>query len=154
MNKATQSGSESGVKKARKAIEGTAAFALILIAVGLVGPFTDLTNTDYIRFFKWIYAPGALIFTIARIVGSNDPDESMRLRRLRRLEFWAGVAFCAGAFFWFYNEYHYGAMLVDGVGAMTYLRDTIYFSLSGALIQIMAVFMIGRRMKKEREADK
>lgn len=139
------------VKRSRKAIEGTAAFALILIAVGLAAPFTDLTNTDYIRFFKWIYAPGALIYTIARIVGSTDPEESLRLRRLRRLEFWAGVAFCAGAFFWFYNEYHYSPLLVDGVGAMTFLRDTVYFSLSGACIQVMAVFLIGRRLKKEQK---
>lgn len=137
--------------RSRKALEGMAAFGLILIAVGLAAPFTNLTNPDYIRFFKWIYAPGALIFTIARMAGSTDPDESMRLRRLRRMEFWAGIAFCMGAFFWFYNEHQYASFLLPGVGAMTFLRDTVYFSLCGALIQVIAVFMIGRRLNKEKK---
>lgn len=146
---------ETGIKRSRKAIEGAATFGLILIAVGLAAPFTDLTNSDYIRFFKWIYAPGALIFTVARIVGSTDPDESMRLRRLRRLEFWAGVAFCIGVFFWFYNEHRYADLLSIGAGAMVYLRETVYFSLAGALIQVIAVAALSRRLKKEqKENDK
>ena len=146
---------ETGIKRSRKAIEGAATFGLILIAVGLAAPFTDLTNSDYIRFFKWIYAPGALIFTVARIVGSTDPDESMRLRRLRRLEFWAGVAFCIGVFFWFYNEHRYADLLSIGAGAMVYLRETGYFSLAGALIQVIAVAALSRRLKKEhKENDK
>lgn len=142
-----------GVGKSRKAIEGTATFGLILIAVGLAGPFTDLTNPDFIRFFRWIYAPGALIFTIARIVGSTDPDESMRLRRLRRLEFWAGVSFCIGVFFWFYNENRYAELLSMASGTMTVLRETIYFTLVGAIIQVLAVIFISRRLKKEGIAD-
>lgn len=140
-----------GERKSRRAIEGAATFGLILVAVGLAAPFTNLTDTDFIRFFKWIYAPGALIFTVARIVGSTDPEESLRLRRLRRLEFWAGVAFCIGAFFWFYNEHRYSALLPYGSGAMMYLRDTVYFTLAGAVIQVMAIFMISRRIKKEKE---
>lgn len=140
---------EEQVKKSRKAVEATAAFGLILVAVGLAAPFTDLTNSDYITFFKWIYSPGALIFTVARIVGSTDPDESIRVRRLRRLEFWAGVAFCIGAFFWFYNEHRYAAFLPLGTGAMTYLRETVYFSLAGAIIQVIAVAALGRQLKKE-----
>ena len=139
------------VKKSRKAVEGAAAFGLILVAVGLAGPFTDLMNTDYLRFFRWIYTPGALIFTIARIVGSTDPDESMRLRRLRRLEFWAGVSFCIGAFFWFYNEGRYGDLLGMSSGILTVLRETIYFTLTGAIIQVLAVIFISRRQKKELE---
>lgn len=137
-------------EKVRKAVEGIAALGLILVAVGLAAPFTDLTNSDYIRFFKWIYAPGALIFTIARIVGSTDPAESMRVRRLRRMEFWAGVALCIGAFFWFYNEHRYADLLQMGSGAMVYLRETVYFSLAGALIQIVASVSLARRLKKEK----
>ena len=148
MNKVTQSPA-ANAKKIRKGVEAAATFGLILIAVGLAGPFTDLTNPDYIRFFKWIYSPGALIFTIARIVGSTDPDESMRLRRLRRLEFWAGVSFCIGVFFWFYNENRYADLLSMASGTMTVLRETIYFTLVGALIQVIAVIFIGRRLKKE-----
>ena len=141
----------SAIKKSRKTIETTATFGLILIAVGLAAPFTNLTDPDYVRFFKWIYAPGALIFTIARRVGSTDPDESMRLRRLRRLEFWAGVAFCIGVFFWFYNENRYQDLLSMATGTMTVLRETIYFTLVGAIIQVLAVIFIGRRLNKEQK---
>lgn len=139
-------------EKTRKAIEGIASFGLILIAVGIAAPFTDMLNSDYIRFFKWIYAPGALIYTVARIVGSTDPADSLRVRRLRRMEFWAGVAFCVGAFFWFYNEHRYAELLKFGSGAMTYLRETIYFSLAGALIQIIAVAALSRQQRKEKNS--
>lgn len=149
MSKKVAGKPETGAKRSRKAIERTATFGLILIAVGLAAPFTDLTNADYVRFFKWIYSPGAFIFTVARIIGSTDPDESMRLRRLRRLEFWAGVSFCIGVFFWFYNEGRYAEFLSMAAGTVTVLRETIYFTLVGAIIQILAVIFIGRRMKKE-----
>ena len=141
-------GTPSEAARSRKAIEGAAAFGLILVAVGLAAPFTDLLNSDYIRFFKWIYSPGALIYTIARIVGSTDPAESLRMRRLRRMEFWAGVAFCIGVFFWFYNEHRYADLLAQGAGAMVYLRETVYFSLAGALIQVIAVAALARQQKK------
>ena len=142
-------GSDQKAVKSRKAIEGSATFGLILVAVGLAAPFTDLMNTDFLRIFKWVYAAGALLFTIARIVGANDPDDSMRVRRLRRMEFWAGVALCIGAFFWFYNEERFGAFLQVGTGVMTCLKETIYFSLAGAVIQVFASLMITHRLKKE-----
>lgn len=138
-----------GFTKVRRLVERAATFGLILIAVGIAAPFTNLTDPGYVSFFKWIYSPGALIFTIARIVGSTDPDESMRLRRLRRLEFWAGVSFCIGVFFWFYNESRYAGLMTMVSGSMTVLRETIYFTLVGAVIQVLAVILIGRRVKKE-----
>lgn len=144
-------GAPAEAARSRKAIEGAAAFGLILVAVGLAAPFTDLLNSDYIRIFKWIYSPGALIYTVARIVGSTDPAESMRMRRLRRMEFWAGVAFCIGVFFWFYNEHRYADLLAQGAGAMVYLRETVYFSLAGALIQVIAVAALARQQKKEKK---
>lgn len=136
---------QSKVGRSRKAIENTAVFGLILVAVGLFAPFTDLANVDMMRGFKWVYSAGALIFTVARIVGSSDPDEGMRIRRLRRLEFWAGVAFCFGVFFWFYNESKYGIYLDLGMGTMSCIRDTVYFTLAGGAIQIMAVILMARR---------
>ena len=139
------------VSRSRKAIESSATFGLILVAAGMLGPFADLANPGWVRVFKWIYASGALIFTIARIVGSTDPQESLRVRRLRRLEFWAGVAFCIGVFFWFYNENRYAGYLEMGFGTLACVRDTIYFTLAGAIIQIVAAFSITRRLKKEQE---
>lgn len=143
---------EAKSEKTRKAVERTATFGLILVAVGLLSPFTDLSNIGYLHFFKWIYGAGALIFTVARTVGSTDSADSMRIRRLRRLEFWAGVAFCMGTFFWFYNENRYGFYLDLGMGSLACLRDTVYFTLAGAIIQILAVALMARRQKKN--ADK
>lgn len=154
MNKSKKGEEEADknkIAKSRKAIENTAVFGLILIAVGLFVPFTSLSNIDFVRAFKWIYGAGALIFTIARIVGSTDPQESLRIRRLRRLEFWAGVAFCIGTFFWFYNEDKFGIYLDMGMGSISCLRDTVYFTLAGGAIQIMAVILLSRRIKKEKE---
>lgn len=148
-NKPEDDAKKPAAVRRRKAIENTATFALILVVAGLLCPFTNLANADYIRFFKWIYGAGALIFTIARIVGSTDPADSMRIRRLRRLEFWAGVAFCIGTFFWFYNEDRWAFLLVNNVGTMAVLRETVYFTLAGAVIQIMAVFMLSRQFKKK-----
>lgn len=135
----------------RKAIERTATFGLILVAAGLLAPFADLMNTSYLRVFKWIYGAGALIYTIARIAGSTDPGDSMRIRRLRRLEFWAGVAFCIGTFFWFYNENRFSVYLELGMGSLACLRDTVYFTLAGAVIQVLAIYVLSRRLKKEKE---
>lgn len=147
-------GAKAEVKKSRKAIEATATFGLILVAVGLVAPFTDLTDPEYVKIFKWIYSPGALIFTIARIVGATDPTDSLRVRRLRRMEFWAGVALCIGAFFWFYNEHRFGDFLILGTGTMACLKETIYFTLVGAIIQVISSLSIARRIKKEESAGK
>lgn len=136
--------------KSRKAVERSATFGLILVATGLLAPFADLTNGGYLSFFRWIYGAGALIFTIARIVGSTDPSDSLRIRRLRRLEFWAGVSFCIGTFFWFYNEERYSFYLNYGMGALTCLRDTVYFTLAGGVIQVLAIIFLSRQLKKER----
>ena len=132
----------------RKAIERSATFGLILVAVGLLAPFADLDSAANLRFFKWVYGAGALVFTIARVVGSTDNAESMRLRRLRRLEFWAGVAFCIGTFFWFYNENRFEFYLNLGMGQLACLSDTVYFTLAGAAIQIIAAVMLSRQGRK------
>lgn len=140
------------LEKRRKQVEMTATFGLLLIAVGLVAPFAALDNVSYLSTFKWIFAPGALIFTVARMVNVNDPQDSLRLRRLRRLEFWAGMAFCIAAFFWFYNDYKYvthipGSIIM--VGPLKVLHETILFSMVGAMIQVISSWMINRLMKKE-----
>lgn len=121
-------------ERIRRAMERTATFGLLLLAIGLVAPFTDLSNTALLSAFKWIFAAGSLIYLLARIFGGTDPQASVRLRRLRRMEVWAGVAFCVATFFWFYN---------------TSMRDTVVFTLAGALIQIIAAWMIASQMKKE-----
>ena len=86
-----------------------------------------------------------MAYAAARFTGSLGRDESFRVRRMRRLEFWAGVAFCIGAFFWFFNTRSF-----DGE-TLTFrmLNETILFTLVGALIQIVASWMLSSQLRKE-----
>lgn len=130
-------------ERIRRAMERTATFGLLLLAIGLGAPFTDLSNTAMMAAFKWIFGAGSLIYLAARIFGGTDPEASVRLRRLHRMEIWAGVAFCVATFFWFYNTSRYPYM------SLAVMRDTVVFTLAGALIQIIAAWMIASQMKKE-----
>ena len=125
--------------------ENTAALGLLLVAAALIAPFASMQNAALLSALKWVYAAGALIYTAARCVGVSDPAESRRLRRLRRLEAWAGFAFIVGAAFWFYTEQR----LPSTAGTLALLRNTILFSLVGAMIQLIASWMIVWRQRKE-----
>lgn len=141
--------SPAQIEKRRKQMEATATLGLLLVAVAMLGPFMNLGGSaDWIGIYKWVYAAGALVFTFARLVSVNDPRDSLRLRRLRRLEFWAGMAFCIGAFFWFYNERKFADF--PFVGVLAILKDTVMFSLAGAVIQVIASWMISFRQQKEK----
>ena len=139
------SGSE--LEKRRKQVEASATFGLILICVALVAPFTAPANVEYLKVFKWIYGSGALIYLIARAVDSSDPKGSANLKRLRRMEFWAGVSFGLATAFWFIGEHKYHND--PYIGALAVLWNTIMFTLIGALIQIVASWLIYSRSKKE-----
>lgn len=140
-------------EKIRKYCENTATLGILLVAVAMAAPFTDLTDTYMLHNFKWLYAAGALIFAIARLAGVKDPADSPNIRRLRRMEFWAGLAFVIGGCFWFYNETRFAD--IPTAGSLSILRETILFSLAGALIQVIASWLIYARDKKEsrRQAD-
>lgn len=140
--------SNVNIEKRRKQVEAVSTVGLILLAAGLVAPFVSLENETLAAVFKWIFAAGALIYTVARMINVSSPGESSRLRRLRRLEMWAGFAFCAGAFFWFYNA----ARLNIPVLTLGVLNDTIMFTLAGAVIQIIASWMISAQARKDAAA--
>lgn len=152
----------TGIEARRKKMEALATFGLILIAVAMLAPFASFLSGgvepvspgefSWMSVYKWVYAAGALVFTGARLVNVSDPKESLRVRRLRRMEFWAGMAFCIGAFFWFYNTQKLSGMLY--VGQMALLRDTVLFSLVGAMLQVISSFMIAWRQKKDSAAGK
>ena len=135
------------LEKRRKQVEGTATFGLILICVALVAPFTNPTDMEWVSIFRWIYGAGALIYLIARLVDVSDPEESVRLKRLRRMEFWAGISFGIATFFWFYTQYHIGT--ITSVGVLAILKNTIMFTLVGAVIQIIASWLIYSQSKKD-----
>lgn len=137
--------SGNALAKRRRLAEGAATFGLILICAAMLSPFASPANLTIMAVAKWIYAAGALIYVIARVVDVNDPEDSSRIRRLRRMEFWAGVAFMMAAAFWFYEEIHLGPY----AGVLAVMRNTVMFTLAGAMIQIIASWMIVWRTRKE-----
>lgn len=138
--------SGQGLERRRKLAENTATFGLLLVCAALIGPFAINGDLGLLKIFKWIYSAGALIFTVARVVGGSDPSDSLRLRRLRRMEFWAGVAFIFGAAMWFYYESHLG----EYAGILAVMKNTIMFTLAGAVIQIIASWLIVSQTRKEK----
>lgn len=138
---------KGGLERRRRIAEALATVGLVLLAVGLIAPFASIDNATVQGMFKWIFASGALLYTGARAINVNAPGDSIRLRRLRRLELWAGIIFCVAAFFWFYKA----ARLGEYGFSLALIHDTILFTLAGALIQIIASWMISSRMRKEEE---
>ncbi len=145
MSRKNESDNSVSLDKRRKIVEGTSTFGLLLICVALVAPFASPGDYALLSAFKWIYAAGAFVYVVARVVGVRDPRDSVRVRRLRRMEFWAGVAFMMGGVFWFVQEERLGE--IGGLLAM--MRETVMFTLAGALIQIIASWMIVSRTRKE-----
>lgn len=137
-------------KKLRRACENIATFGLLLVCAAMVSPFATAGDPGWMKVFCWIYAAGALIYTVARMVDVSDPDESVRLRRLRRMEFWAGIAFCIASGFWFYTTSRLGTQ----AGVLALMRNTVVFTIVGAALQTIASWMIVSRMKKEGISDR
>lgn len=139
---------KAGLENKRKYVEWVASFGLLLICVSLIVPFFNPSDFNFISGFKWVYSAGALFYFAARVVYVKVPGESLRLRRLRRMEAWAGIAFLVAAAFWFYSESHLGMY----AGMLALLRQTILFTLVGAAIQIIASWLIVARQSKEKGA--
>ena len=131
----------------RKSMEILANFGLLLVAVGLISPVVNLGSPVWNVVFKWVFAVGAGLYTVARIIGAFGKDESFRLRRLRRMEVWAGLAFCVASFFWFFNT----AKIDSDVLTFRMFNETVVFTLAGSLVQIVASWMIASAAKKEQK---
>ena len=131
----------------RAIMEVLSNIGLLLVAVGLVAPFFAIDNFMLATIFKWVFAAGAVIFTGARIVGAIGKDGPFRARRMRRMEVWAGIAFCVASCFWFYNSSSLG------VNVLTFrmLHETIIFTLAGAMIQIVASWILSSALRKQQK---
>ncbi len=134
----------------RKTADLLSGIGLTVIAIGLLVPLFNLLHTEVVADFKWIYTLGAVLFLGARCIDTSDPSEPARIRRMRRMEFWAGVAFAAGAFFWFYDSSRLGSL----AGPLAVMRNTILFSLAGAMIQVISSWMIYFAAKKLARGEK
>lgn len=126
-------------------LEGWSSAGLLLIAVAVAGPFFCYSNAVALEVFKWGYLAGALLYTVARILAARIKGDSLRVRRFRRMEVWAGMAFCIGAFFWFFNAERFGAY---GFG-LKVISETVTFTLAGAVLQIIASWMLSSALRKE-----
>lgn len=144
---ATQgAGIPADLEKRRKYVELGAAAGLLLVLAAMMAPFLGGLAGCSLMWAKWVYAVGALVYTVSRVIDVNAPGDSLRLRRLRRLEFWAGMCFIIGGAFWFYKEQYYMGLYA---GPLAVMRQTVAFTMAGAVIQIIASWLIAFRMKKE-----
>ena len=130
----------------RKNVEIGASIGLLLVLLAMMAPFLEGLLGHSMMWAKWVYAAGALLYTCSRVVNVNAEGDSLRLRRLRRLEFWAGMCFIIGAAFWFYKLQYYSGIKA---GPLAVMRQTVAFTMAGAVIQIVASWMISFRMRKE-----
>ena len=136
----------ASLEKRRRYVEVAASVGLLLVLAAMMAPFLGGLLGNSMVWAKWVYAGGALVYTVARVVNVNAPGDSLRLRRLRRLEFWAGMCFVIGAAFWFYKLQYYSGFFA---GPLAVMRQTVAFTMAGAVLQIVASWMIAARMKKE-----
>ncbi len=134
------------LEKRLQAAENCATFGLLLVCAGLLSPFFGAGAPWVMEVSKWVYLAGALIYTGARIAGVvADRGASVRVRRLRRMEGWAGICFCVGSFFWLFNHYRFSEF---GFG-LKIIGETVTFTLAGAVIQIIASWMLSSALRKE-----
>lgn len=108
---------------------------LLLIVAGTALPLLRVTGPA----FRYIYSAGAVAVLIGRLFAPSTSDMPLRARRLCRLEIWAGIIFCTGAFFMFYAPYR---------------MDWLAFTLAGAVVQIYTSMAIPRALAKESDDEK
>lgn len=108
---------------------------MILIVVALLLP---LLGTN-VKIARWIYSAGALITLAGRLLTPYHGD-SIRVKRLHRIQAWSAIFFCVSAFFMFY----------PGAGA----ADWLAFTLAGGAIVIYTSIMIPLVERKEQSAPR
>lgn len=107
---------------------------LLLIVAGIALPFIMLVGGWHSEAYKYLYAAGALMLFVSRVFSPYKGD-SLRLKRLFRLETWSAIFFCVGAVFMFYPPGNN-------------LRDVLAFTVAAAAIQCYTSIMISRKSRK------
>lgn len=79
--------------------------------------------------FGWLYAAGAAMLLVGRILAPVSKDAPLRLRRLMRMEIWTALIFAAGAVF----------TLIPSGG-----NDWLAFTMAGGVLTIYTSIMIPR----------
>lgn len=152
MRRNKQPENTEALMRKRKLADILGGTGMILVAVGMLLPLFNLYDVRLLPVWKWVFTIGALMFTSSKCINVLPSSASFRLKRLKRLEFWAGICFVIAAGFWWYNEIKVGNR--PYIGTLTIIHDTILFTLSGAILQLIAAWMIYFRERKEaREAE-
>lgn len=109
---------------------------LLAIAVGTMLPIINVNMGPGAlgQWWKYIYAGGALLFLIGKLM-SRYTGTHPRIKRLYRIESWSAIFFCVAAFFLFYNG--------------SYTRDSWAFTLAGGALLVFTTISIPRVVKKE-----
>lgn len=85
-----------------------------------------------------LFTAGAALVLIGRLFAPAVKEQSLRVRRLCRLEVWVGIIFCAGAFFMWYTPER---------------MDWLAFTLAGAAVQIYVSMALPRAIRQAAEAS-
>ncbi len=104
----------------------------------LIAGAMPLFSLGPVAAWKWLYAIGAAIVLICRIVQPTEMP-TLRARRLRRMEFWSAVVWAVGVFFIFYK----------GAGP----TDWLAFFLAGGVLQAYASLAMPSALKAKDAAS-
>ena len=118
-----------GRQPGRMALAGMT-IGMLLVVAGTLSPLMG----GHVSLYRWIYGIGALLLLVTRIF-TPYTGNSIRLKRLYRIESWAALFFCVATFFMFYQP---------GI-----MRDWLVFTLAGGAIQVYTSIMIPLVVKKE-----
>lgn len=108
-----------------------AMLGLIIIMASMTLPVLHVARS----IITWVYASGALLLLIGRLMQPTPGGATLKLRRLLRLEVWTALIFAAGAVF-LYLPVKPGA----GEG-----NDWIAFTLAGGVLTLYTSIMIPRQ---------
>lgn len=104
---------------------------LLLIMAAVALPVFHASRTAV----SWVYATGALLHLIGRIIQPTPAGASLKLRRLLRMEIWTAFIFVLGAIFLFLR-------VTPGAGEG---NDWIAFTLAGGVLTLYTSIMIPRQ---------
>lgn len=89
--------------------------------------------------WKYVLAAGALGTLVAQIL-IPSPSKELRIKRFAHMNVWSAILYCVAAYCPFSSDFNMQ-------------KSWVAFLLAGALLQIIATYMIGRLSKKAKEKE-
>lgn len=101
----------------------------VAMVVLLVTAFMPILGLMW-NWLRYAFAAGALFTLVAQVL-TKSPDDSLRVRRLTRMNVWSAILYCVSAACLFVND-------------ASMQKSWIAFLLAGAVMQIYATVQISR----------